>query len=60
VDPSGFPTMDALKRVSVSSGAVSTVVRSTGRLDVHGLAVAGGAVWIADNRVGMLYRVGTP
>jgi streptogramin lyase len=58
VDPSGFPTMDALKRVSVSSGAVSTVVRSSGRLDVHGLAVAGGAVWIADNRAGMLYRVG--
>jgi streptogramin lyase len=60
VDPSGFPTMDALKRVSVSSGAVSTVVRSSGRLDVHGLAVAGGAVWIADNRAGMLYRVGRP
>jgi hypothetical protein len=52
--------MDALKRVSVSSGAVSTVVRSSGRLDVHGLAVAGGAVWIADNRAGMLYRVGRP
>jgi streptogramin lyase len=60
VDPTGFPTMDALKRVSVSSGAVSTVVRPNSRLDVHGLVTAGGAVWIADNRAGMLYRVRTP
>jgi streptogramin lyase len=60
VDPSGFPTMDALKRVSVSSGAVSTVVRPNSRLDVHGLVAAGGAVWIADNRAGVLYRVRTP
>lgn len=57
VDPTGFPTMDALKRVSTSTGAVTTVSRPTARLDVHGLAAAGGAVWIADNRKGRLYRV---
>ena len=57
VDPTGFPTMNALRRVSASSGAVTTVSRPTARLDVHGLAAAGGAVWIADNRKGRLYRV---
>ena len=57
VDPTGFPTMDALKRVSISSGAVATVVNASGRVDVHGLAAAGGAVWIADNTAGRLYRV---
>jgi streptogramin lyase len=57
VDPTGFPTMDALKRVSMSSGLVSTVTSPTSRLDVHGLATANGAVWIADNRRGWLYRI---
>jgi hypothetical protein len=57
VDRSGFPTMEALKRVSISSGAVSAVARPTRRLDVHGLAVAHGKVWIADNRRGYLYSV---
>jgi hypothetical protein len=57
VDPTGFPTMDALKRVSASTGAVTTVSRPTARLDVHGLAAADGAVWIADNRKGRLYRL---
>jgi DNA-binding beta-propeller fold protein YncE len=57
VDARGFPTMDALKRVSASSGAVSTVVRPAGRVDVHGLAVQSGAVWIADNTRGRLYRI---
>jgi virginiamycin B lyase len=56
-DPSGFPTMDALKRVSVSSGSVVTVAEPTSRLDVHGLRVANGSVWLADNRSGYLYRV---
>ena len=59
VDPTGFPTMDALRRVSTSTGAVTTVTRPTSRLDVHGLAAAGGAVWIADNRKGRLYRIST-
>jgi len=57
VDASGFPTMAALKRVSASTGAVSTVARPTTRLDVHGLTAGNGAVWIADNRAGVLYRV---
>jgi hypothetical protein len=49
--------MDALKRVSVATGAVSTVVEPTARLDVNGLVTAGGAVWLADNRGGRIYRV---
>lgn len=57
VDQSGFPTMETLKRVSISSGAVSTAATPTTRLDVNGLAAANGAVWIADNRAGRLYRV---
>jgi hypothetical protein len=56
-DRQGFPTMDALKRVSVSTEAVSTTAQPTGRLDVNGLTIARGAVWIADNRRGYLYRV---
>jgi streptogramin lyase len=59
VDQSGFPTMDTLLRVSASTGSVATVARPTGRLDVHGLAAGGGAVWIADNTGGYLYRVPT-
>ena len=57
VDQSGFPTMAALKRVSISSGILSTVGEPTRPIDVHGLAIAAGAVWIADNRRGYLYRV---
>jgi len=56
-DRSGFPTMNALERVSISTEAVSTVATPTRRLDVHGLVAAGGALWIADNRRGYLYRV---
>ena len=58
-DERGFPTMDALKRVSSSSEAVTTVAEPTSRLDVNGLAVAGGSVWIADNRRGYLYSIPT-
>jgi streptogramin lyase len=57
VDTTGFPTMDALRRVSAASGEVTTVARSTGRLDVHGLASQGRFLWIADNTDGFLYRV---
>jgi streptogramin lyase len=57
VDQSGFPTMDALKRVSIA-GAVSVVGEPSGRVDVHGLATRGGALWLADNTNGFLYRVG--
>jgi len=57
VDLTGFPTMDALKRISASSGAVSTVFRPTSRFDVHGLVARSGIVWIADNTRGRLYRL---
>jgi DNA-binding beta-propeller fold protein YncE len=57
VDASGFPTMEALKRVSIASGAVSTVSQAVGRLDVHGLAARAGKVWLADNTSGFLYSV---
>ncbi|MFL6005387.1 MAG: hypothetical protein ACJ744_03960 [Gaiellaceae bacterium] len=56
-DQSGFPTMDALKRVSLA-GAVSVVGEPSGRLDVHGMAAHGDALWLADNTNGYLYRVG--
>jgi hypothetical protein len=57
VDPTGFPTMDALRRVSASTRAVKTVARPSSRVDVHGLQAAGGVVWLADNRDGYVYRV---
>jgi streptogramin lyase len=57
VDRTGFPTMEALRRVSASTGRVTTVARASGRLDVHGLQAGGGFVWLADNRAGLLYRV---
>jgi hypothetical protein len=57
VDPTGFPTMEALRRVSASSGTVTTIVAANGRVDVHGLGARGAAVWIADNRAGRLYRL---
>jgi streptogramin lyase len=57
VDPTGFPTMDALRRVSATTGEVTTVTRSSGRVDVHGLAAQGRFLWIADNTDGFLYRV---
>jgi hypothetical protein len=49
--------MDALERVSASSGAVSTVAQPTDRVDVHGLVARAGAVWLADNTAGFLYRI---
>jgi hypothetical protein len=57
VDPTGFPTMDALRRVSATTGEVSTFARSRGRLDVHGLASQGRVLWLADNTDGFLYRI---
>jgi len=53
----GFPTLDALRRVTPSTGAVRTVARARGRVDVHGLAATRDAVWLADNTGGTLYRV---
>jgi hypothetical protein len=57
VDATGFPTMDALKRVSIATGAVSVVVEASTRVDVHGLTARDGALWLADNTNGYLYRV---
>ena len=57
--PTGFPTMEALRRVSVSTRHVTTAATAGGRLDVHGLQAGGGFVWIADNRSGFVYRVRT-
>jgi hypothetical protein len=58
VDARGFPTMTALRRVS-TDGVVVTAASSRGRVDVHGLAAVPGAVWLADNTDGYLYRFGT-
>jgi hypothetical protein len=57
VDASGLPTMDALKRVSATTGAVSTAFRPSAGFDVHGIATRGAAVWLADDTRGRLYRV---
>jgi streptogramin lyase len=59
VDPTGFPTMEALRRVSATTGEVTMVMRPTVRLDVHGLAAQGRFLWLADNTNGFLYRVTT-
>jgi len=56
VDPTGFPTMTALRRVG-ASGRVTTPATARGRVDVHGLAASPGAVWIADTTGGVLYRI---
>ena len=56
VDSTGFPTMTAVRRVA-PDGRVSTVATARGRVDVHGLAAGLGAVWIADNTAGVLYRL---
>jgi len=57
VDPTGFPTMEALRRVSASTGEVTTVATASGRLDINGIDARDGYVWLSDNREGLLYRV---
>jgi hypothetical protein len=57
VDPTGFPSMEALRRVSASTGEVTTVATASGRLDVNGIDARDGYVWLSDNREGVLYRV---
>ena len=57
VDPTGFPTMQALRRISASTGKVTTVATATGRLDVNGIDARDGFVWLSDNRQGVLYRL---
>jgi hypothetical protein len=56
VDRTGFPTMTAVRRVT-TDGEVTTGATAHGRVDVHGLASGLGAVWLADNTSGFLYRV---
>jgi hypothetical protein len=56
VDRTGFPTMTAFRRVT-TQGEVTTVATARGRVDVHGLATGLGAVWLADNSSGFLYRL---
>ena len=48
--------MTAVRRVG-ADGSVKTVATARGRVDVHGLAVGLGSVWIADNTSGLLYRL---
>ncbi len=57
VDPTGLPTMQALRRVTAATGRVQTVTRAAGRVDVHGIGTQGRYVWLADNRAGVLYRI---
>jgi hypothetical protein len=57
VDPTGFPTMETLRRVSSTTRQVSTGATAIGRVDVHGLQARDGFVWIADNRSGFVYRL---
>jgi streptogramin lyase len=55
VDASGLPTMSRLLRVG--AGSTSAVASPSGRVDVNGLVEDSGAVWLADNTNGVLYRV---
>lgn len=54
-DQSGFPTMEALRKVS-PSGKVTTVSEPLDRVDVHGLTADNAVVWLADNTAGIVYR----
>jgi hypothetical protein len=56
VDRTGFPTMTAVRRIT-TGGAVTTAATARGRVDVHGLAAADGALWLADTTNGFLYRL---
>jgi YVTN family beta-propeller protein len=56
VDPTGIPTMEALRRIS-AEGLVTTFAKPTGRLDVHGLAAGNASIWLSDNTNGTLYRI---
>jgi YVTN family beta-propeller protein len=57
VDARGLPTMETLKRVDPSSGAVTATITTSAPVDVHGLAADERGVWLADNTHGVLYRV---
>jgi streptogramin lyase len=56
-DPRGFPTMTWLRRVDPATGKVTTPVRTSKRIDVHGLVPYKRGVLFADNTGGYLYSV---
>ena len=56
-DVRGFPTMTWLRRVDPATGKVTTPVRTSRRIDVHGLVPYGRGVLFADNTGGFLYAV---
>jgi hypothetical protein len=56
-DGRGFPTMNAVQRVSVSTGGVTPLARPVGRVDVHGLVARNVSAWLADNTSGRPYRL---
>jgi streptogramin lyase len=56
-DPRGFPTMTWLRRVDPASGKVTTLVKTSRHIDVHGLVPYGRGVLFADNTGGFLYAV---
>lgn len=60
VDAQGLPTMALLQRVSPATGEVETVTQASGRVDVNGIAAGRGALWLADNHGGRLYRFPLP
>lgn len=57
-DRRGFPTMAWLRRVDPASGRVTTPLRTSRRIDVHGLVPYRRGVLFADNTGGFLYSVG--
>ena len=56
-DRRGFPTMAVLRRVDAATGKVSTPVRASKRIDVHGLVPYRGGILFADNTGGRLYTI---
>ena len=56
-DRRGFPTMTWLRRVDPATGKVTTPLRTSRRIDVHGLVPYRRGVLFADNTGGFLYAV---
>jgi streptogramin lyase len=56
-DQRGFPTMTWLRRVDPTTGKATTVLRTSRRIDVHGLVAYRRGVLFADNTGGSLYAV---
>jgi streptogramin lyase len=56
-DSRGFPTMTWLRRIDRASGKVTTPVKTSRRIDVHGLVPYRRGVLFSDNTGGSLYAV---